>query len=427
MATALELLERMKEIRERQKVLVDTAEHEDRSLTAEEMDNFTRADTDLTALEKRLELQRKLETTEAAAGDTRGKGPQYDMADLVNQGWRRDARFVVKTPEYRQAFDQYLTFGAADMDPRDKRTLQFGMTEFNEQRIMTTGNDVSAGYLIPETYYQGIIRNMLEFGGMREAATVFSTPGGNDLVQLVSDDTANVGELLNEGATVTAQDVTVGRRILKAYTFSTKEIIVSRALLQDAQGDIFSDLIAPDMAERLARITNQMFTTGTGANQPTGVVTDAGTGVSGATGQATTVTGDNLIALQHAVNPAYRNGAGVRWMFHDDTLRIMRQLKDGNGNYLWQPGLTSTAPATILGKPYTINQDVAQMAASAVSILFGDFKKYRIRDVMGLAVLRLDEVYARQFQVAFIGFSRHDGLLINSGTNPIQAYVNAAS
>ena len=301
------------------------------------------------------------------------------------------------------------------------------MTEFNEQRIMTTGNDVSAGYLIPETYYQGIIRNMLEFGGMREAATVFSTPGGNDLVQLVSDDTANVGELLNEGATVTAQDVTVGRRILKAYTFSTKEIIVSRALLQDAQGDIFSDLIAPDMAERLARITNQMFTTGTGANQPTGVVTDAGTGVSGATGQATTVTGDNLIALQHAVNPAYRNGAGVRWMFHDDTLRIMRQLKDGNGNYLWQPGLTSTAPATILGKPYTINQDVAQMAASAVSILFGDFKKYRIRDVMGLAVLRLDEVYARQFQVAFIGFSRHDGLLINSGTNPIQAYVNAAS
>ena len=67
------------------------------------------------------------------------------------------------------------------------------------------------------------------------------------------------------------------------------------------------------------------------------------------------------------------------------------------------------------------------MAASARSILFGDFSKYWIRDVRGFFLVRMDEVYAPQAEVAFIGFSRHDGALINAGTNPIQAYVNAAS
>ena len=132
-----------------------------------------------------------------------------------------------------------------------------------------------------------------------------------------------------------------------------------------------------------------------------------------------------MIRLEHTVDPAYR--AGARYMFHDSTLSQLRRAKDGDGNYIWQPGTTAGAPGTVNGWPYTINQDMPVFAANATSILFGQLKNYIIRDVMGVSIIRLDELYALQGQVAFIGFNRCDGLLVHAGTNPVQAYVNGAT
>jgi len=105
---------------------------------------------------------------------------------------------------------------------------------------------------------------------------------------------------------------------------------------------------------------------------------------------------------------------------------VLKKLKDGNSLPLWVPELAGGAPQTILGYRYTINNDVAAMAANAKSLLFGDFKKYVIRDVRGISLMRLAERYAEYRQVGFFAFSRHDGDLIDAGTHPIKYYANSA-
>jgi HK97 family phage major capsid protein len=118
-------------------------------------------------------------------------------------------------------------------------------------------------------------------------------------------------------------------------------------------------------------------------------------------------------------------------MFADSTLKAIKLLVDGNGRPLWQPGVSAgignKAPDTILGYEYVINQDMPVLPASGTAnnfMLFGDFSKYVIRSVKQLSVLRLDERYADYGQVAFIGFARYDGNVIDAGTHPIQALVS---
>ena len=293
-----------------------------------------------------------------------------------------------------------------------------------EMRAIGVSNPTGVGMLVPTEFENRILQNMLFYGGMREAATVFTTDTGADLVLPTSDDTANTGELLAEHATATQQDITVGTRTLKAFKYSSKEVRVSIELLQDSRYDIESWL-AGILGERIGRITNTHFTTGIGPNQPSGIVGDATTGVTGATGQATSVTWDDLINLEHSVDRAYRSQTG-RYMFTDNTLSFLRRIKDGEGRYIWMAG-GGTTPASINGYGYVVNSAMSNMAASATSILFGDLRQYRIRDVAGISLLRLNELYATSGQVGFLAFSRHDGALFNAGTNPVQAYVNASA
>jgi HK97 family phage major capsid protein len=183
----------------------------------------------------------------------------------------------------------------------------------------------------------------------------------------------------------------------------------------------------------LGRITNKHFTTGTGSSQPNGVVTAATTGVTAtnSTSQVTAVTYDSLVALQHSVDPAYRNLGNTSWMFNDTTLRVIRQIKDGQSRPIFVPGYESGSPAgapdRLLGAPIQINQSVASMAANAKSILFGDFSFYTIRDVMAVELLRFtDSAYAKKGQVGFLAWMRSGGNLVDVG-GAVKLFVNAAS
>lgn len=423
MPTALELRTERGRTWERMKEIVDRAEAENRDLTGEESSNWDRANADITSLDARIERQLLLERTPATEAEQRRFAPGREAPAPGGNGGTTPA---ASPEEYREVFNRYVVYGRGELNADDQRLLRSGLTPLSdaERRALGVGNTVSAGYLVPNEYERNILQNMLAFGGMREAATIMPTDTGADLIMPTSDDTGNTGELLAEHASVTAQDVTVGRKILKAHMYSSKRVNVSFQLLQDSAFGI-DTWLSELLAERIARITNTHFTTGSGSNQPTGVATEATSGAAGATGQTTTVTWDDLITLEHSIDPAYRRNA--RFMMADATLQYLRKVKDGEGRYLWQPGVTAGAPSLINGWPYAINQDVAAQAASAKSILFGDFKKYVIRDVRGFFLLRLDELYAESGQVAFIGFSRHDGMLLHAGTVPIKAYVNSAS
>ncbi len=211
---------------------------------------------------------------------------------------------------------------------------------------------------------------------------------------------------------------------IQAFMYSSKLVRVSFQLLQDSAFDLNS-FLARKLGERIGRITNTHFTTGDGTAKPNGVVTASTQGKVGATGQTTSVKYEDLVDLEHSVDPAYRNGA--EWTMHDNTLGAIKKLVDSQGRPLFVPGIAANAPDTILGYSFVSNNDVAQMAANAKSILFGNFSKYLIRDISGFQMLRLVERYAEFFQVGFIGYSRHDGDLIDAGTNPIKHYANSAT
>jgi HK97 family phage major capsid protein len=258
---------------------------------------------------------------------------------------------------------------------------------------------------------------------MRRAnTTVIPTDMGNDLPIPTDDDTSNTGAILSENNSTghTEQDVTVGAVVLHAYTYSSKLVKVSIELLQDSAFPI-QPWLSAKLGTRIGRITNTHFTTGDASSKPQGAATGSALGVTAAS--ATAFTADELIDLFHAVDVDYREGA--QWMAHDLTVREIRQLKDGNGNYLWQPGLTAGQPDLILGKPFVVNNAVATIASAARAVLFGDFSTYYIRDVNGVVLRRLDERYAEFNQVAFLAFSRHDGALVDAGTNPIKHLVLA--
>src|SRR3546814_6070298 len=127
-----------------------------------------------------------------------------------------------------------------------------------------------------------------------------------------------------------------------------------------------------------------------------------------------------------SIDPAYRAASTCRFMFNDSTLLSMRKLKDGDGNYLWQPADGRTgAPATVLGYGFALNQAMDSLAAAKKALLFGDFNKYVVRRFREFAVRRLDERYAEYDPVGFIGFARDYGELLD--TAAVKHLITAAT
>jgi HK97 family phage major capsid protein len=303
--------------------------------------------------------------------------------------------------------------------------------EANEQRAaLGTTSGAVGGYTVPDEMMKQLEVSLLAFGGMRQVATILRTDSGAALPIPTVNDTANKGAILSENTTASEQDTTFAQIVLDAYKYSSKYILVSVELLQDSSINV-AQFLGQALANRIGRITNDHFTTGTGSSQPNGIVTASGLGKTGASGQTTTAIYDDLVDLLHSVDPDYRPGA--RWMFADAALKMLKKIKipqfsgDNAGAPLWQPGLVLGQPDTILGYPFTVNQSMAVPAASAKSIVFGDLSKYLIRDVRDVTLLRLDERFAELHQVAFLAFSRHDGDLLDAGTDPVKHYINAAS
>ena len=297
------------------------------------------------------------------------------------------------------------------------------------RNTMSTTTNSEGGFTVDSVVAAQVINALKEFGGMRQVSTVISTSGHGLLSFPTSDGTAEVGEIIAENVTATDLDPSFGTVGLPVYKFSSKVGTVPFELLQDSSVDIEA-FVQDRLITRLGRITNQMFTTGTGSSQPNGLATAATIGVTAAnaTSQVTAVTFDSLIATQHSLDPAYRRSAG--WMFADSTLRVIRQLKDGQNRPIFIPGYENNVPGgmpdTLLGAPVYINQDVAAMGANAKSILFGDFSGYYIRDVMQVEMFRFtDSAFTKKGQVGFLAWMRSGGNLVDVGK--VRAFRNAAS
>lgn len=298
------------------------------------------------------------------------------------------------------------------------------------KNTMSTTTGSEGGYTVQTDVAKRVLDALKAFGGMRQVSTIITTDAGNPMNFPTSDGTAEEGEILDQNDPASDGDVDFGTKPLPVYKYSSKIVAVPIELLQDSSVDIEA-FVRGRIVTRLGRITNKHFTTGTGSDQPTGLITAASVGKTGASGQTTSIGFDDLVDLVHSVDPAYRELGQCRWMFNDTTLKALRKLKDENLRPIWMPGdaegITGGLPATLLGYAYTYNQHMASMAASAKSVAFGDFTFYTIRDVMAITFMRFDDsAYAKKGQVGFLAFMRSGGNFIDVG-GAVKLYQNAAA
>lgn len=373
----------------------------DQKMAGEDEQEFDRLEAALDELE--VELQRA-EKYEARESHFRKPG---EVPPPIRPEEHNSNDPETQERAYAQAFTKWLRFGKEELSDEERKTLRSRPIrdtelagEVRAQTVTTTGG----GYLIPQGFSNELTKALKDYGAVREVARVLQTPSGNTIPWPTYDDTGNTGELLAINTQAAGQDITYGVVNLLAYKYSSKVILVPIELVQDSYFDI--DAHIRDVAtERLGRITNTHFTTGDNSAKPQGVVAAASLGATAAS--ATAITFDDLLELEHSVDPAYRKNA--RFMFKDSSLKALKKLKDADGRPIWQTSVAGGPPATIDDYPYVINQDMAAVATGNKSVLFGDFKAYIVRDVMEIMLLRLVERYADYGQIGFLAFSRHDG------------------
>jgi len=289
-----------------------------------------------------------------------------------------------------------------------------------EARANSTTTDSEGGYLVPTTLGNAVEVALLEFGGVREVATVIRTESGNQIDLPTVNDSGNTGSVEGENDGLATTDVVFGVKSLNAYKVSSDLVKIPFELLQDSAFDLGS-LLGRLLGERIARNASALYTTGSGSSTVNGVVTASAAGVTAA--GASAITSDELVDLFHSVGRAYRrNGT---WMLNDSTAKYVRKLKDGDSNYLWQPSLSMGLPDTLFGAPVITNDDMAEIATGNKTVLFGDFSRYYIRDAGAVRLIRLNERFADNDQIGWVAILRTDGELANAGTNPIKHLVQA--
>ncbi|MGC4050974.1 MAG: phage major capsid protein [Paludibaculum sp.] len=309
-----------------------------------------------------------------------------------------------------------------------------GMTpeEFDVIRnTMSTTTPGEGGYTVAIEVATMISDSMKDFSGMRKVAEVIRTSKGNPINYPTSDGTAETGEQVDENAPANNLDVSFGVVPLNTFRYSSLVVRMPFELLQDSQVDMEA-FVKNRLTQRVARIQNTKFTTGTGVNEPKGVVAASALGKTGAAGQVASIIFDDIVDLEFSVDVAYRDLGRCKYMMNDSSVKVVRKLKDSTGRPIWTPsydgGIVKGTPDMLNGYPIAVNNAMAAMAANAKSVLFGDIWFYKIRDVlMDVQLFRFtDSVYASKGQVGFLLMARSGGTYTDVG-GAVKHYVHPAA
>jgi HK97 family phage major capsid protein len=405
MATSLqERRESRANLFEQMKAVLDRTDNDP---AGDDLQTYNRLDGELDRLDAQIEREEK-----QAKRDT-----DYNRVDrtgvVPDVGGEPDSDEQLA---YRNAWVSFLKNGTADMEPEERKLLNAHRVSL-PKNAAGVGTQSAGGYAVPPEFREQFIQTLKYYGPMLEEAEIIHTESGATMPWPTNDDTSNVGAILAENTQVSEQDVTLGQASIGAYMYTSKLVRVSFQLMQDLP--TFDSWLITRLGERVGRILNAHFTTGTGSSQPNGIVTGGTVGVTGTGSFATTgvlgsAAGDNLIDLIESLDPAYGASNNLKFMGHQNVRKAVRKLKDSQGRYMWEVSLQNGVPDSLLGYPFRVNNDMATPAASSKSLLFGDIRTaYLARIVRELTTLRLTERYADFLQAAFLAFERADGQVQN--------------
>ena len=380
---------------EEAKALLDSAAAEKRDLSAEENQTYDRIMADLDA------RSQVMETMKAQA-------EREERAAEAMSGFEAQVKPAVAVPAIDEA-ELIRSLARGEI-----RSHSF------EKRDVTKG---STGAPVPTSFYDQVIMLARHVGPMLETSTILNTAGGENL-QIPSLSAYSVGTVTSEAGAIGESDPTFNAfKTLGAfkYSFLTQ---ISREMVEDAGVDILG-FLAAQTGNALGYAVNNALTVGTGTTQPTGIVTAAGSGITGGTGVSGAFTADNLIDLVYSVDTAGRTLPGTGWQMNAQAIAAVRKLKDSAGQYLFSPSLSADARDLLLGYPIFENPGMASPATSARSVIFGHLPSYYARTVGGLRLDRSDDYAFQNDLITFRATMRVDGNLIQ--TSHVKYFAGAAS
>ena len=375
------------------KHILDTAGAENRDLTSEEQEKYDRISADL---------------------DTRAQVIEQLKADE-----ERAARLDAVAAEIRT--DE--TPAGEDEDAEAIRKLARGEIrsfDFQKRDMLTT----STGSPVPTSFYEQVILRARLVGPMLDVPTVLNTAGGENL-QIPSLGTYSTsGTVTAQGANFSESDPSLNAfTTLGAYKYGFI-IQLSRELIEDAGVDITA-FLAEQIGNGLGFNVQSALTTGSGSSQPTGIVTAAGSGITGGTGVSGAFTADNLIDLHYSLDGAARLLPGVGFMANGASIGAMRKLKDTAGNYVFSPALDANNNDLLLGRSVYENPHMASAGTGAKSVICGHLPSFFVRTVGGIRIDRSDDFAFNADLVTFRASMRCDSNLPQ--TSHIKYFAGAAS
>ena len=399
-------LKRLREQRqntwEQAKSLLDNAAAENRDLTAEERSQYDQMNADLDAGAETIRSIEESEQRNAEAAEA--------LQRIMDQ------RPVEPREQENTALRSFLRGEARAFDLKPDGKVDY--------RALTKGTATAGGNTVPTSFYDQLIAHMIEVSGVLMAGpTVLNTDSGES-IEVPTTTAHSSAAIVAENAAIGASDPAFAKRTLGAYKYGVL-LQVSNELLSDTGVDL-EGYLAMQAGRALGNAFGAHLVTGTGSGQPTGVITSATTGVTGGTGVAGGFTADNLIDLYFSVIAPYRNSASCGWLMKDATLANVRKLKDTTNQYLWQPGLVAGAPDMLLGKPVYTDPNIAAVALSAKSVVFGDLGAYVTRIVGGVRFEQSADFAFGTDQVTFRCIVRGDGILADQ-TGAVKVFAGGAS
>ncbi len=387
MNKTLELREKRAKMWDAAKAFLDTKRGSDGLLSAEDVATCEKMEADAVALGKEIDrLERQ------AALDAELAQPTAEPITA-----RPGAK---ATPEKKgRASDAYKAAFWNSM--RSKAPTHEVVNALQE------GTDSEGGYLVPDEFEHTLVQALEEENIFRSLAKIITTSSGDRKIPIVSSH-GSAAWIDEEGA-YTESDDAFRQVSVSAYKLGTL-IKVSEELINDSVFDLPS-YIATEFGRRIGSKEEEAFFVGDGSGKPTGIFAASGGAQLGVTAAATdAITADELIDLFYSLKSPYRKRAV--WVLNDATVKAIRKLKDGQGQYLWQPSLTANTPDTILNRPLHTSSFVPTMASAAKTIAFGDFGYYWVCDRQARSFKRRNELYAANGQVGFMAMQRVDGKLI---------------
>jgi len=295
--------------------------------------------------------------------------------------------------KYGEVMDAYLRKGMDRLSDHQRQTLD----GHSDVKALSVGVQTEGGYWVRPQISDRLVQNIFETSPIRQIAMVEQVT--TDALEFVVDkDQAAaswVGETESRSETATP-DIATARIPVHELHAQPK---ATQKILEDANINV-EQWLSDKVADKFSRTENTAFVSGNGVGKPRGfldypAVANASwswgnvgyIATGNASGFPSSDPADVLYDTVGALKAGYR--AGARWVMNRATLTEVRKFKDANGQYLWQPSLIVGQPSSLLGFPVSEGEDMPDLAANALAIVFGNMATtYTIVDRLGISVLR---------------------------------------